>query len=180
MLPATFVNAVQLRLRLPLSLLAGVTTSKCGAATGCYGDHTLTCRACMSDRTPCHDRVVNVVARMAQTANMHVPHSARRPRARAASLAYPPNWRPDLTLLRAARDGNRMIVDGTCPSVATQTQAAMPATSHMPLAAATLATAAEKHLKYGKVLRIPHTIPPFVVENAGGINKEEMEFAEGV
>ena len=32
MLPASFVNAVQLRLRLPLSLLAGITTCKCGCA----------------------------------------------------------------------------------------------------------------------------------------------------
>ena len=73
-LPATFVNAVQLRLRLPLSLLrlAGVTTCKCGAAMDCYGDHILACRACMSDRTPWHDLIVDVVARMAQTANMHV------------------------------------------------------------------------------------------------------------
>ena len=52
MLPATFVNAVQLRLRLPLSLLAGITACKCGAAMDCYGDHILSCRACMSDRTP--------------------------------------------------------------------------------------------------------------------------------
>ena len=110
----------------------------------CYGDHILSCRACsyscMSDSTPWHDRIVDVVARMAQTTNMHVSHSDRR--TRAASLAYSPNWRPDLTFLHAARDGNHMIVDVTCPSVVTQT--AVPATSHMPLAAA-IAVATEKH-----------------------------------
>ena len=32
MLPASFVDAVQLRLRLPLLLLAGITTCQCGCA----------------------------------------------------------------------------------------------------------------------------------------------------
>ena len=58
------------------------------------------------------------------------------------------------------------------------TQTAVPGTSHMPLAAAIAAAAAEKHHKYGNVL--PHTMLPFVVEHAGGINKEEMEFSRGV
>ena len=105
----------------------------------CYGDQILTCSACMSDRTSWHDLIDDVVARMARTdchANIHVAlaHSARRPR--AASLAYSPNWRPELTFLHAARDGNfnHMIADVTCPYLVTQTD--VPATSHMPLAAA--------------------------------------------
>ena len=92
-------------------------------------------------------------------------------------LEYPPNvnWRPDLSLLHAARDGNHVAVDVTCPSVATQT--AVPATSHMPLAAAIAAAAlltAQKHpiCKYCGVL--PRTMPPFVVGHGGGINKEGM------
>ena len=64
-----------------------------------------------------------------------------------------------------------MIADAMCPPVVTQT--GVPATSHVPLTAAT-AAAAEKHRKYGNVL--PHTMLPFVVEHAGGINKEGMEF----
>ena len=58
-----------------------------------------------------------------------------------------------ITFLHAARDGNcnRVIADDTCPSVATQ--AAVPPTSHMPLAAA-IAAAAEKHRNNGNVLRI--------------------------
>ena len=71
-----------------------------------------------------------------------------------------------------------MIVDGECPSVATQTP--VPATSHMPLAAdIAAAAAAEKHRKYCDVR--PHTMLPFVVEHAGGhgINKEGMDCSEG-
>ena len=111
---------------------------------------------------------------MAQTSNMHdiVAHAAQRPQ--AASLAYSPNWRPDHTFLHAARNGNHMIVDAMCPSVVTQAAAAVPATSHMPLAAAIAASAAaEKHRKYGNML--PHTMLPFVVEHAGGINKDGIE-----
>ena len=50
MFPATFVDAAQLRLRLPLSPPAGGTTCKCGAAMDCHGDYILACRACMSSR----------------------------------------------------------------------------------------------------------------------------------
>ena len=41
-------------------------------------------------------------------------------------------------------------------------------------AAAAAAAAAEKYCKSGNVL--PHTMLPFVVEHAGGINKEGMGF----
>ena len=37
MLPMSFVTACQLHLRLPLSLLQGITTCVCGAAVDCYG-----------------------------------------------------------------------------------------------------------------------------------------------
>ena len=139
----------------------------------CYGGQILPCRACVSDRTPQHDLIDDAVARMhvAHTANMHVAHSARRPR--ASSLAYSPNWRPDLASLDAARDGNHMIADVMCPSVVTQAAVTVPATSHMPLVAAIAAAAAEKHRKCGNVL--PHTMLPIVVEHVGGINKEGME-----
>ena len=33
---------------------------------------------------------------------------------------------------------------------------------------------AEKHLQYGNVLPMASTMPPFVVEHAGGINKQGM------
>ena len=169
MLPASFVNAVQLRLRLPLSLLAGITTCKCGCAMDPFGDHVLSCPSCLCDRTPGHDLVVDVVASMARHASKHVSYSSRRPR--AASLAYSPNWCPDITLIHGARDGNHVLVDVTCPSVVTR--AALPAACHMPLATAIAATAM-KHARYGNVH--PHTVLPFVVEHAGGINKEGMQF----
>ena len=62
MLHASFVNAVQLRLRLPLSLLAGITTMacKCGCAMGPFGGHVLSCPSCLCDRTPGNDLVVDV------------------------------------------------------------------------------------------------------------------------
>ena len=66
MFPAAFVNVLQPHLRLPLSLLAGVTTCTCGIDIVCYAHHILSCRACMSDRTPWHDLIADVVARMAQ------------------------------------------------------------------------------------------------------------------
>ena len=88
-------------------------------------------------------------------------------------LPTPPNWCPDITLIHGARDGNHVlaIVDVTCPSVVTR--AALPAAFHMPLATAIAATAS-KHARYGNVH--PHTVLPFVVEHAGGINKEGMQF----
>ena len=72
MLPASFVNAVQFRLRLPLSLLAGITTCKCGCAMDPFGGHVLSCPSCLCDRTPGHDLVVDVVASMARHASKHV------------------------------------------------------------------------------------------------------------
>ena len=110
MLPAAFVNAAALRLRLPLSLLAaaGITTFKCGCAMGPFGGHALSCPSCLcaSDRTPSHGLVVDAVASMARHARKHVSYSSRDRRPRAASHAYSPNRRPDITLVHGARDGN--------------------------------------------------------------------------
>ena len=65
----------------------------------------------------------------------------------------------------------QVCIDVTCPSVVTR--AALPAVCHMPLATA-IAAAAMEHARYGDVH--PHTALPFVVEHAGGINKERMQF----
>ena len=62
---------------------------------------------------------------------------------------------------------NLEVVDVTCPSVVTR--AALPAACHMPLATA-IAVTAMTHARYGNVH--PHTVLPFVVEHAGGINKD--------
>ena len=110
---------------------------------------------------------------MARHASKHVSYSSRRPRASAASLAYSPNWCPDITLIHGARDGNHVLVDVTCPSVVTR--ATLPAACHMPLATSTaIAATAMKHARYGNVH--PRTVLPFVVEHAGGINEEGMQF----
>ena len=171
-LPAAFVDAAQLRPRLPLPLLAGITTCKCGCAMGSFGGHARApscppaCTLILRDRTPGHGLVVDAVVSMARHAGEHLPYSSRRPR--AAPHAYSPNWCPDITLglIHGARardiDGNHVLVDVTCPSVVTR--AALPAACHMPLATAIAATAM-KHARYGNVH--PHTVLPFVVEHAG-------------
>ena len=51
-------------------------------------------------------------------------------------------------------------------------RAALPAACHMPLATA-VAAAAMKHARYGNMHA--HTVLPFVVEHAGGINEEGMQ-----
>ena len=93
--PADFARAAQLHLRLPLALLAGATTCECGAVIDCDGTVMciciLSCRACTGDRTLWHGLITDVVARISQTANMHVPHSARRPRVAPLAYVYPPD-----------------------------------------------------------------------------------------
>ena len=110
----------------------------------------------------------------------HIPLVAR-PRAASGSLAYSRNWCPDmyimitLLVIHGARDGNHVPVDVTCPSVVTR--AAPLAACHMPLAIATaIAATAMKHASCSNVhVHVcPHTAPPFVVEHAGGANKEGM------
>ena len=96
-------------------------------------------------------------------------YSPRRPR--AASHAYFPNWRPGITLIHGARDGNHALVDVTCPSVVTCTRAhaALPAAYHMPLATVIyIAAAAMEHAGYGNVHT--RTVLPCVFEHAGVIN----------
>ena len=137
MLPASFVNAsaVRLRLRLPLSLLAGITTRKPGCAMEPFGGHVLSRPSCLCDRTPGHGLVVDAVASMARHASKHVSYSSG---AASHGIADSPNWCPDITLLHGARDGNHALVDVTCPPVVTR--AALPAACHMPLATAIAAT----------------------------------------
>ena len=75
------------------------------------------------------------------------------------------------TLIHGAHDGNHVQADATCTSVVTRS--ALPATCHMPWPLATaIAATAVKHAGYGNMH--PHTVLPFVVEHAGGVNKEGM------
>ena len=169
MLPMSFVTACQLRLRLPLSLLQGITTCVCGAAVDCYGDHCLSCRHLQTHRTPWHNLVEHAAAGMARHARYHVSHDSRRPR--ATSAVYSPHYCPDFSLLHGSSGGTHVLVDVTCPSVVTRT--IVPASSHTPSAAAT-AAAASKLGVYGDVQ--PHVVLPFVVEHAGALGKEAMGF----
>ena len=89
------------------------------------------------------------------------------------SFPAPPNWHPGITRIPGARDGNHALVDVTCPYASMVTRAALPAACHMPLATAIGATAMG-HAGYGDVH--PHTVLSFVVEHAGGINKEGIQF----
>ena len=72
MLPMASITTCQLRLRLPLSLLQGITTCVCGAAVDCYGDHCLSCRHFQTHRTPWHNLVEHAAAGMARHARHHV------------------------------------------------------------------------------------------------------------
>ena len=168
MLPASFTNAVQLRLRLPLTLLQGITTCKCGCAVDGYGDHVLSCIHFTSHRTPWHDLIVDKVRYMSSTAAFHVSNDANRPR--AVSRAYSPNWCPDLTLIHGSHIGSHVLVDVTCTSVVAT--GVLPAASHTARIASVGAAASKLH-KYGNVQ--PHNVLPFVVEHAGALGKEAME-----
>ena len=168
MLPVSFMTVVQLSLRLPLSLLAGITTCKCGAACDPYGDHVLSCCHFKSIRTPWHDLIVDVAARMASRAGFHVSHDSRRPR--AVSAAYSPRWCPDFTCLHGD-DGAHILVDVTVPSVVKRT--ALPAASHDPKAVSESAEAS-KRATYGNVGR--NVVLPFVLEDSGGMGTEAAKF----
>ena len=152
----------------PRRICRGMQNPPLIVAVGPFGDHVL---PALCDHTPGHGLVVDAVASMARHASKHAPCSPRDPR--AAPNAHSPDCRPDITLIHGAHDGDCALVHVTCPSVATCTRAALPAACHMPLATDIAATAVE-HARYGGPH--PHTVPPFVVEHAGSINKERMQF----
>ena len=168
-LPISFINAVQMSLRLPLSLLRGITTCKCGAACDEHGDHVLTCPHFMAYRTPWHDLIQAVAARMASRAGYHVSHDSRRPR--AVSAGYSPLRCPDFTLLHGHETGSQIIVDVTCPSVVKRTGLAAAAVDDR---ANALSAEASKQATYGNVQ--PHVVLPFVVEDAGGMGPAAHSF----
>ena len=169
MLPMSFITSIQLRLRLPLTLLQGITRCKCGRVVDPYGDHILSCSHFLSHRTPWHDLIVGVVKHnvMSSSAAFHVSHDSTRPR--AVSRVYSPNWCPDLTLIHGSHAGSHVLLDITCPSVVAQTTRDVAA--RMPCAAAVAAAASKLHA-YGHVN--PHVVLPFVVEHAGALGKEAM------
>ena len=169
MLPSTFITAQQLRLRLPLSVLAGVTRCVCGAAIDCYGDHCLSCIHFTQHRTPWHNLIVSVASRMARRAGHTVSHDANRPR--HVSQVYSPNWCPDFTSLHGSEAGTHFLVDVTCPSVVKATT--LPAAASLPRCAA-LAAEAGKRQTYGAVA--PHVTLPFIVEHGGALGEEAMKF----
>ena len=170
-LPTSFINALQLRLRLPLSLLAGINVCKCGAAIDPYGDHCLSCAHFQHLRTPWHDLIVDIIAAMARRASHHISYDSRRPR--AASITYSPLWRPDLTLLHGSDTGTHVLIDATTSSVVSQS--ALPMSARSPTSVTTAAAAA-KYARYGNVQ--PHVVLPFAVEHAGGLGKEAFAFVK--
>ena len=170
MLPISFITAVQRRLRLPLNVLAGLHTCKCGAQVDPYGDHLLSCSDMLHIRTGAwHDSILDVVCKMYRVCNHNLSVDCRRPR--AVSAVYSPLVCPDVTLLHAAPNGAHVVIDVTTTSV---TKAgALPAASESAGATARGA-AAEKLGKYGALG--PHVLLPFVVEDAGALGKEAKDF----
>ena len=159
---------MELRLRLPLSLLAGITTCKCGAHMDPFGDHALSCVHFESLKTPGHNLIQEVVASMSSCANFRVTHDSRRPR--AVSHAYSPNWCPDLTLLHGSDHGSHVLIDVTTTSVVAQQ--CMPGSSRQALLASRGAES-RKRAVYGNVA--PHVVLPFVVEHAGALGLAAMQ-----
>ena len=164
-----FITAIQSRLRLPLSIMTGLTTCCCGAPLDVYGDHVLSNACGKFDRTPWHDLIQDHCMRMCRCARHRVAHDSRRNR--GASVMYSPHCRPDFTLLHGAPNDTHIIVDVT--TVCVGKPSSMPAASHTPLACA-LSAEADKHRKYGNVH--PHVVLPLAVEHAGGLGAEAKKF----
>ena len=109
MLPLSFITAAQRRLRMPLNVLAGLHTCKCGAQVDPHGDHVLSCPHMLHIRTGAwHDSIMDVVCKMTRMCNHTMSVDSRRPR--AVSAVYSPMWCPDVTLLHEAP-----TYRGSCP-----------------------------------------------------------------
>ena len=169
-LPMHYVTYMQLHLRLPLSVLRGVTRCTCGAQLDVFGDHVLSCSKFQQLRTPWHDLVQDTVASMVRCANFHVSVDARRDR--AISRAYSPNWRPDLTLLHGSEQGSHVINDTDATTTPVVAQTCLPGSARHALLASD-GSAVSKRGVYGNVA--PHEMLPFVVESAGALGKEAMK-----
>ena len=170
MIPSSFINALQLRIRMPLSILHGISTCACGKPVDEHGDHLFSCKHFTTHRTPWHDLVLDVFCNMARRAAFHVSHDSRR--ARAASASYSPLWCPDATLIHGHASGSHWVVDVACPAVVKST--ALPPAALEPLA---VASAMEdfKHGLYG-VLAPQAVLLPFIVEHGGALGAEGRKF----
>ena len=149
LLPLTFITAMQLSLRLPLSLLQGLQRCSCGKPLDAYGDHLLSCMQFIEKKKPGHDLVEGVVASLARSAGHNVSHDSHRPH--RGHRAYSPNWCPDLTCLFGTKVHTHILVDITCPSVVSS--AAVPVASRDP-DALSFAHEADKRRTY-MVLLLP-------------------------
>ena len=170
MIPSSFITSLQLRLRMPLSILHGISKCSCGKPVDPHGDHLFSCSSLQTYRTPWHDLVLDVFCAMARRASFHVAHDSRRPR--AASAAYSPHWCPDATLIHGHASGSHWVVDVVCPAVVTKS--ALPAAALEPLAVA--ADAEDfKRWRFGNIA--PHAVLlPFAVEHGGALGGEARKF----
>ena len=73
-----FHTVLQLSLRLPLTLLRGISKCKCGCDLDQFGDHILSCGLFTSYRTVMHDLIEEVAMHMARRAgHRHITHDSR-------------------------------------------------------------------------------------------------------
>ena len=167
--PITFISAAQRCLRLPLTATAPLHGSrcKCGALIDPHGDHLMSCPRCTFLRTPWHDSIQHVTARMARFAAFHVSNDSRR----HVAPDYSPHHIPDLSLIHAAPNGSHVLLDITTSSVTKGP--ALPAAAQIPGVVAAAAEAAKREV-YGDVT--PCKLIPFVVEEGGGLGKEAVKF----
>ena len=169
LLPLAFITAMQMSLRLPLSLLRGLRRCTCGKPLDAYGDHVLSCHNFLEKKTPGHNLVEGVVGSLARAAGYDVSHDSRRPH--QGHRAYSPNWRPDLTCLFGTPDHTHILIDITCPTVVSSAAAPIAAVDPDALG---IALAAGKRRTYGNVA--PHVVLPFVLDDSGGLGKEAWAF----
>ena len=162
----SFVTALQLCLRLPLSVLDQVAGRVCpvtGAAVDCHGDGLLRKTAFQEYRTEGHDLVQRVVVWMLRTAKFSINHhhkDRRRP-------AWSPNHCPDLTLAHQSEAGSHILIDVT--TVATVCLSVLRGAAFGVCHAAGVAETT-KYQCYGDVN--PHVVVPFAVEDGGALGKE--------
>jgi len=165
--PVSYVAALQLRLRLPLTLLVGLTKCVCGSQLDEFGDHIFSCSHFVHERTPGHDLIEAVVARMGKQAGKDVKVDSKRLRVR--SIAYSPHHQPDITFLHGQPDASHTIIDIVTPSVVTVGRVARAAASRL---VAAEGAEADKRGVFGNILG--NTLVPFAIEDGGSLGKEAL------
>ena len=164
--PCHFKTALERRLRLPLSVLKGVTHCKCGALIDSHGDHAVNCTDCTTLRCHPHEQVQAKATFMFKCAGFQVQNDSYV--ARFKSRYYSPLVRPDISLRCANKKKGHIAIDLTSVGVTGRT--IREGAARLPRAAAAGAEA-KKFAKYGP-MPAPHSFVPFAFEDSGALGDE--------